>query len=78
MALDPWIRTHQRLGARVLAAAPESQTMTGTIAEWERWTVMVFPETGGYFIPEGLSLLQLDRSADLGTYVEPNVWMQHV
>ncbi|MFG2638065.1 hypothetical protein ACGFX8_30310 [Streptomyces sp. NPDC048362] len=67
MALDPWIRTHQRLGARILAAAPQSQTMTGTIAEWERWTSMVFPETDCYVIPEGLSLLQLDRSADLGT-----------
>ncbi|MEU8756850.1 hypothetical protein AB0C88_40870 [Streptomyces chartreusis] len=78
MALDPWIRTHQRLGARILAAAPESQTMTGTIAEWERWTGMVFPETADYVIPEGLSLLQLDRSADQGTYVEPNIWMQHI
>ncbi|MET7745693.1 GNAT family N-acetyltransferase [Streptomyces sp. NPDC005385] len=77
MALDPWIRTHQRLGARVLAAAPASQTMTGTIAEWERWTGMVFPEAGDYVIPEGLSLLQVDRSADQGTYVEPNIWMQH-
>lgn len=77
-ALDPWIRTHQRLGARVLAAAPESQTMHGTIAEWERWTGMVFPESGDYVIPEGLSLLGLDRSTDQGTYVEPNVWMQHL
>lgn len=78
MALDPWIRTHQRLGAGILAAAPESQTMTGTIAEWEKWTGMVFPETGDYVIPEGLSLLRLDRSADQGTYVEPNIWMQHI
>ncbi|GGN64568.1 hypothetical protein GCM10011579_034110 [Streptomyces albiflavescens] len=77
-ALDPWVRTHRRLGARTLAAAPESQTMTGTIAEWERWTGMVFPETGGYVIPEGLSLLRIDHSADQGTYVEPNIWMQHI
>ncbi|MFE4575377.1 hypothetical protein [Streptomyces chartreusis] len=78
MALDPWIRTHQRLGARILAAAPESQTMTGTIAEWEGWTGMAFPETGDYVIPEGLSLLRLDHTADQGTYVEPNIWMQHI
>ncbi|WP_189186828.1 hypothetical protein [Streptomyces albiflavescens] len=52
--------------------------MTGTIAEWERWTGMVFPETGGYVIPEGLSLLRIDHSADQGTYVEPNIWMQHI
>ncbi|EFE71895.1 conserved hypothetical protein [Streptomyces viridosporus ATCC 14672] len=77
MALDPWIRTHQRLGAKILLAAPASQTMTGTVAEWERWTGMAFPESGDYVIPEGLSLLRISRSADEGVYQEPNVWMQH-
>ncbi|WP_030910257.1 hypothetical protein [Streptomyces sp. NRRL F-5126] len=77
MSLDPWIRTHQRLGAELLAAAPVSQTMTGTVAEWEGWTGMVFPESGDYVIPDGLSLLTVDRSADQGTYREPNVWMRH-
>lgn len=77
MALDPWIRTHQRLGAELLSAAPASQTMTGTVAEWERWTGMVFPESGDYVIPGGLSLLRVDRSADCGVYREPNIWMRH-
>jgi len=77
-ALDPWIRTHERLGAEILAAAPASQTMTGTIAEWERWTGMVFPEPGEYVIPDGLSVLRVDRAADEGVYQEPNVWMRHV
>ena len=77
-ALDPWIRTHQRLGARIIAAAPESQTMTGTVAEWEQWTGMVFPESGQYVIPQGLSLLRIDRSTDEGSYTEPNIWMQHL
>ncbi|MEU9851394.1 hypothetical protein [Streptomyces sp. NPDC047985] len=49
-ALDPWTRTHQRLGARILAAAPASQTMTGTVSEWEQWTGMAFPEAGDYVI----------------------------
>ena len=30
-----------------------------------------------YVIPDGLSTLHIDRDADLGTYTEPNVWMQH-
>ncbi|WP_345651505.1 hypothetical protein [Streptomyces siamensis] len=76
-ALDPWIRTHQRLGATLLAAAPASQTMTGTVAEWEGWTGMTFPDSGEYVIPGGLSLLRIDRSADQGVYQEPNVWMRH-
>ncbi|MFC8678389.1 GNAT family N-acetyltransferase [Streptomyces griseorubiginosus] len=76
-ALDPWIRTHERLGAEILAAAPESQTMTGTVAEWEGWTGLALPESGDYVIPDGLSVLRVDRDADLGLYREPNVWMRH-
>ena len=43
--LDPWLRTHWRLGARIIATAPRSQTMTGTVAEWQAWTGMAFPAT---------------------------------
>ncbi|MER6331309.1 hypothetical protein ABT298_18670 [Streptomyces sp. NPDC001034] len=77
-SLDPWIRTHQRLGARIIAAAPASQTMTGTVSEWEQWTGTAFPESGDYVIPQGLSLLHVDKDGDQGNYVEPNVWMQHM
>ncbi len=74
---DPWVRLHTRIGCRVLATAPASQTMTGTVGEWEGWTGMAFPADGDYVIPDGLSALSIDRAADLGTYVEPNVWVQH-
>ncbi|HEY1618969.1 MAG TPA: hypothetical protein VGG25_15215 [Streptosporangiaceae bacterium] len=30
--LDPWIRTHQRLGATILGPAPRSMVITGTVA----------------------------------------------
>ncbi len=61
----------------MLATAPASQTMTGTVSQWQEWTGLVFPETGDYVIPEGLSTLHIDRASDVGTYTEPNVWMQH-
>ncbi len=77
LPLDPWLRTHARLGARMVALAPASQTMTGTVAQWEEWTGMRFPDDGAYVIPDGLSTLHIDHTADSGTYVEPNVWMQH-
>jgi GNAT superfamily N-acetyltransferase len=76
--LDPWIRTHTRLGARILAPAPRSQVITGTVAEWETWTGMVFPDTGDYVIPDGLATLRVDVAADTGVYVEPNVWLRHL
>jgi GNAT superfamily N-acetyltransferase len=74
---DPWIRTHRRMGAEVLATAPRSQTMTGTVAQWEAWTGMRLPATGAYVIPGGLAPLEVDLDRDLGTYVEPNVWVRH-
>ena len=77
-AFDPWVRTHERLGAKILSAAPESQIMTGTVDEWECWTGLPFPESGDYVIPGGLSVLRIDRFADEGVYQEPNIWMQHI
>jgi hypothetical protein len=35
------------------------------------------PQARYYVIPDGLSTLHIDRDADLGTYTEPNMWMQH-
>jgi hypothetical protein len=78
LPLDPWLRTHARLGARIVAAAPASQTMTGTVAEWESWVDLRLPSSGDYVIPDGLALLHVDHAADTGTYHEPNVWMRHL
>ncbi len=77
LSIDPWLRTHQRLGATIIGTAPFSQTMTGTVQEWEGWTGMLFPDSGTYVIPDGLNTLQIDLSDDSGIYVEPNVWVQH-
>lgn len=74
---DPWVRTHVRAGAKILTTEPSSQTMTGTVEQWETWTGMKFPESGEYVIPDGMSLLKIDREADSGIYIEPNVWVQH-
>ena len=75
--LDPWLRTHWRLGGTIIATAPRSQTMTGTVAEWEAWTGMALPATGDYVIPRGLSILHIDTGQDRGSYTEPNVWVRH-
>jgi hypothetical protein len=75
--LDPWMRVHERLGARVGAPLPRSLQITGTVAEWESWTGLALPADGDYVFPEGLAPLRVDRAADLGEYFEPNVWMIH-
>ena len=74
---DPWIRVHAGLGGKILKPAPQSLKIVGRVQEWESWTQLDFPESGEYVIPQGLALLAVDRIADLGTYFEPNVWIQH-
>jgi GNAT superfamily N-acetyltransferase len=76
--IDPWIRTHQRLGATILGTAPNSMIIKGTVADWESWTGMAFPETGSYVVPEALDLVEIDREHDIGTYAESNLWMRHL
>lgn len=77
LLFDPWMRVHERLGATVLRPEPRSLRITGTVAEWERWTAMSFPESGDYWFPRGLAPVAIDREADRGAYWEPNVWMRH-
>jgi GNAT superfamily N-acetyltransferase len=74
---DPWIRVHQRLGAEVLAIAPRSMVVPGTIAEWESWTGQQFPTSGNYPVTGALDPITIDREAGTGLYVEPNVWMRY-
>ena len=77
LPFDPWIRLHVRLGAEILRSEPESLRITGTVAEWEEWTGMAFPDDGAYVFPHGLAPLEIDRTANRGSYWEPNVWMCH-
>jgi GNAT superfamily N-acetyltransferase len=75
--LDPWLRTHERLGAEIAEVASESMRIAGTVAQWEEWTELAFPESGSYVVPGALVPVEIDREQDEGLYVEPNVWMVH-
>lgn len=77
LSVDPWIRTHQRMGARILGTAPRSMVIRGTVADWESWTDMPFPASSSYVVPGALNLVHIDRTLDRGTYVEENLWVQH-
>ena len=74
---DPWIRTHWRLGARALKVASHALTVTGSIAEWEAWTGMQFPESGEYVVEGALQPVRMDLARDEGRYEDPNFWMCH-
>ncbi len=74
---DPWLRTHQRLGATVMKCVDSTLKIEGTIEEWENWTDMIFPESGKYIVKNALQPVQIDVESNVGVYHEPNVWMQH-
>ncbi|AXU11623.1 GNAT family N-acetyltransferase [Streptomyces clavuligerus] len=74
---DPWIRAQVRLGGTVTAGMERSSLISGTVAEWESWTGMAYPESGDYVFPEGLNTLRVDRERDLATYWEPAVWITY-
>jgi GNAT superfamily N-acetyltransferase len=75
--LDPWLRTHERLGAEIVKIASRSVVVSSTVTQWEDWTGMTFPESGEYVVSGALVPIEIDRERDEGVYVEPNVWMVH-
>jgi len=77
LPFDPWMRVHARLGARLIKPCHQAMRITGTVAEWAKWTGLHFPESGPYIIPGALVPIEMDVEGNLGTYVEPNVWMHH-
>jgi len=74
---DPWLRVHERLGAEIIGVCTVSLIVEGTVAAWEESTGMAFPDSGAYEVEGALVPVQIDRDADSGRYVEPNVWMRH-
>lgn len=74
---DPWLRVHWKLGAQILKVAFNSMEVRGTVAEWEKWTGMRFPESGEYVVPGALTPVAMDLEKDEGVYLEPNVWMAY-
>ncbi|KXZ46860.1 hypothetical protein GPECTOR_40g594 [Gonium pectorale] len=68
MVFDPWLRTHIRLGARVLKVARASCTVAAPVAEWEAWTGLRFLSSGPYTVPGGLVVLQVDLETGIATY----------
>jgi hypothetical protein len=75
--LDPWIRAHWRLGAEIVCVVARTLSIAGTVAQWQEWTGMAFPDSGPYVVPGALQPVTIDRERDEGRYDDPNVWMVH-
>jgi GNAT superfamily N-acetyltransferase len=74
---DSWVRTHLRLGARIVKVAPYSMVVAGALAEWRRWTGLPLAQSGPAIVPDALSLIHVSLEQDHAVYVEPNLWISH-
>ena len=74
---DSWVRTHLRLGARIVKVAPCSMVIAGTLAEWRQRTGLPFAESGPTIVPGALSPVHVSLEQDHAVYVEPNLWVRH-
>lgn len=74
---DPWIRTHWKLGGKIVKPIPQAFPVEGTIKEWEELTQMSFPESGNYIVKGALQPVFINREEDRGYYDDPNVWMAY-
>ena len=74
---DPWLRVHVRNGGRIVKPCPLAMRIVGTVHEWEQWTGLRFFESGEYVVPGALVPVTMELSQDIGTYLEPNVWVVH-
>jgi len=76
-AFDPWLRVHERMGAEILLVAPKAMVITDTVARWEEWTGLRFPESGRYVVEGAFQPITIDLRRNIGRYEEANVWMKH-
>ena len=77
LPFDPWLRVHVRCKGRVVKVCSNAVEIKGSVAQWEKWTKMTFPESGEYVVEGALCPVAIDREHDLGKYVEPNVWVSY-
>ncbi|MFT5680171.1 MAG: hypothetical protein ACI8RZ_001077 [Myxococcota bacterium] len=72
---DPWIRTHTRIGGRIVGPCDRAMCMIGTTQEWSQWLGVDLPTDGEQVHPDLLAPLKL--SGGIGRYTEPNLWIIH-
>jgi GNAT superfamily N-acetyltransferase len=78
LLFDPWLRAHERVGAQLIGIAPDAMVIEGTVADFEQWCGLAFPDSGSYVVEGALVPVEIDRESDRGSYREPNVWMRHL
>lgn len=74
---DPWLRSHLGQDGRLLGVCGSSMVVRQHVAFWETWSGMQFEKSGSYAVEGGLVPVEIDLEMEIGTYIEPNVWVAY-
>lgn len=71
---DPWLRTHLKLGARMLNVCNRSVVIKASLKKWREWTGLEIKQSDESFLPiQALNPVKIQE--DRGIYIEPNIWV---
>jgi GNAT superfamily N-acetyltransferase len=73
--VDPWIRTHERLGGVLTGTAEEAMLIEAPVADWRAWTGLELGSDGDHVVPGALAPVRFTDGR--GVYREPCVWLRH-
>lgn len=71
---DPWLRSHEAAGGRMIGICRESMVIEKSVGFWEAWSGQAYQTSGDYPIAGGLAPVAIDLERGVGSYVEPNIW----
>ena len=77
LPFDPWLRVHVKCGGKIIKPCHKAMYISGSIKEWEAWTGLTFLQSGQFIIDGALNPININIDANIGEYVEPNVWVVH-
>ena len=75
--VDPWLRQHVRAGAAVLNICAHSVVIQASRKKWEEWLGRSIDSDKLSSIPGGLAPLSYHAESEVGTYIEPNIWVRY-
>jgi len=76
LCADRWMRTHERLGARMIRICPFAVTISGSLADWQDWAGVKLAD-GENRVPGAIAPVYASVAYDYAVYVEANVWFEH-
>ncbi|SFX57556.1 amino acid adenylation domain-containing protein [Thermoactinomyces sp. DSM 45891] len=77
LPVDNWLRSHERVGGKILQIAHKSQYVKASVVDWQRWAGTIFEESGSYEVEKALSPVHIDLEQGIGEYWDPSVWVEH-